>query len=114
MALLGGATSVWGPMLGVVPLVLISDYLSVTVPNYFSVVLGLALLGIVFFIPNGLIGLLQTWRSRLGTQDLSQRLHALADRIGNRAPGRTTLSGRPAKQDGSHGSPPPPDRTRQP
>src|SRR5262245_57942295 len=34
MALLGGATSVWGPMLGVVPLVLISDYLSVTVPNY--------------------------------------------------------------------------------
>jgi branched-chain amino acid transport system permease protein len=42
MALLGGATSVWGPMLGVVPLVLISDYLSVTVPNYFSVVLGLS------------------------------------------------------------------------
>ena len=32
MALLGGATSVWGPMLGVIPLVLISDYLSVTVP----------------------------------------------------------------------------------
>ena len=72
MALLGGATSVWGPMLGVVPLVLISDYLSVTVPNYFSVVLGLVLLGIVFFIPDGLIGLLQTWRARLGTQDLSQ------------------------------------------
>ena len=37
MALLGGATSVWGPMLGVIPLTLISDYLSVTVPNYFSV-----------------------------------------------------------------------------
>ena len=45
MALLGGATSVWGPMLGVIPLVLISDYLSVTVPNYFSVVLGVVLLG---------------------------------------------------------------------
>ena len=68
MALLGGATSVWGPMLGVVPLVLISDYLSVTVPSYFSVVLGLVLLGIVFFIPNGLIGLLQAGRARLGTQ----------------------------------------------
>jgi branched-chain amino acid transport system permease protein len=109
MALLGGATSVWGPMLGVVPLVLISDYLSVTVPNYFSVVLGLALLGIVFFIPNGLIGLLQTWRSRLGTQNLPQRLHALADRIGDRTPGGASRSGSP--------SPPPPtrpDRTRQP
>ncbi len=59
MALLGGATSVWGPMLGVIPLVLISDYLSVTVPNYFSVVLGLVLLAIVFLVPGGLIGLLR-------------------------------------------------------
>ncbi len=65
MALLGGATSVWGPMLGVVPLVLISDYLSVTVPNYFSVVLGLCFLGIVFFVPDGLVGLLQTWAAWL-------------------------------------------------
>jgi branched-subunit amino acid ABC-type transport system permease component len=65
MALLGGANSVWGPMLGVVPLVLISDFLSVTLPNYFSVVLGLCFLGIVFFIPNGILGLLQSWRARL-------------------------------------------------
>ena len=64
MALLGGATSVWGPILGVVPLVVISDYLSVTVPNYFSVVLGLCFLGIVFFIPNGILGLLQSWAAR--------------------------------------------------
>jgi branched-subunit amino acid ABC-type transport system permease component len=91
MALLGGATSVWGPMLGVVPLVLISDYLSVTVPNYFSVVLGLVLLGIVFFIPNGLIGLLQSWRQRLGARDLPQLLHALADRIGGRTQAPPTL-----------------------
>jgi len=72
----------------------------------------------VFFIPNGLIGLLQAWRSRLGTRDLSQRLHALADRIGDRAPGSAAVSGSPIKQDGlGHGSPPPPtrpDRTRQP
>jgi branched-chain amino acid transport system permease protein len=87
MALLGGATSPWGPMLGVVPLVLISDFLSVTMPSYFSVVLGLVLLGIVFFIPNGLIGLLQAGRARLDTQRVSQLLHALADRIGGRGAG---------------------------
>jgi branched-chain amino acid transport system permease protein len=81
MALLGGATSVWGPMLGVIPLVLISDYLSVTLPNYFSVVLGLVLLGIVFFIPNGLIGLLQTWRTEVTRERLSILLHTLADRV---------------------------------
>src|SRR4029453_14600028 len=87
MALLGGATSVWGPMLGVVPLVLISDFLSVTMPSYFSVVLGLVLLGIVFLIPNGLIGLLQAGRARLGARSLSDLLHALGDRIGGRGAG---------------------------
>jgi hypothetical protein len=120
MALLGGATSVWGPMLGVVPLVLISDYLSVTVPNYFSVVLGLVLLGIVFFIPNGLIGLLQSWRTRSGGEDLSRLLHALADRIGGRNRGGVPPSSLPPSQAslgrGSIPLPPPgpQDPTRRP
>jgi branched-subunit amino acid ABC-type transport system permease component len=64
MALLGGAGSVWGPVLGVVPLVIISDFLSVTVPTYFSIVLGICFLAIVFFIPDGLLGLLQSWWRR--------------------------------------------------
>jgi len=81
MALLGGATSVWGPLLGVIPLVLISDFLSVTVPNYFSVVLGLVLLGIVVIIPNGLIGLLGSARAGLSRDRISILLHTLADRI---------------------------------
>jgi branched-chain amino acid transport system permease protein len=72
MALLGGATSVWGPVVGVIPLVLISDFLSVTVPSYFSVVLGLCFLGIVFFIPDGILGLMQErwrrWKNRGGQQ----------------------------------------------
>ncbi len=101
MALLGGANSVWGPILGVVPLVVIQDYLSIAWASHFSVLLGLVLLGIVFFIPNGLIGLLQTWRVRFGTQNMSQLLHTLADRIGRRAPTNDPLS---SKQ----------DRTRQP
>src|SRR5262245_16615840 len=64
-ALLGGATSVWGPVLGVVPLLLVKDYLSIAYANYFSVILGLILLGVVFFIPNGIVGLLQSARSAL-------------------------------------------------
>jgi hypothetical protein len=96
MALLGGANSVWGPMLGVVPLVLISDFLSVTLPNYFSVVLGLVLLGIVFFVPDGIVGLLRRWRRRLGKDDLSGLLHRLADRVAGRA---RPQSSPPAKQD---------------
>ena len=57
-ALLGGAASVWGPMLGVVPLLLVKDYLS-AYSSHFSVLLGLILLSVVFFIPSGILGLVQ-------------------------------------------------------
>jgi branched-subunit amino acid ABC-type transport system permease component len=101
MALLGGATSVWGPMLGVVPLVLISDYLSVTVPNYFSVVLGLVLLATVFFVPDGLIGLLRSLRQRTRAENLSEQLHRLAERIGG---GRHNDGRNPARNAGNRGA----------
>jgi len=81
MALLGGANSVWGPMLGVVPLVLIQDYLSIAWASHFSVVLGLVLLGIVFFIPNGLIGLLHSARTRAQGHGLADLLEAWAARL---------------------------------
>ena len=88
MALLGGATSVWGPMLGVIPLLLIKDYLSIAFPSYFSVVLGLVLLGIVFFIPNGIIGLLHSGRRAIRAHRLADVLEALARRLrgGNSQP----------------------------
>jgi branched-chain amino acid transport system permease protein len=91
MALLGGANSVWGPILGVVPLVVIQDYLSIAWASHFSVLLGLVLLGIVFFIPDGLIGLLRSWRHRLGRRNLAERIHTLADRIGGWPAGRGAL-----------------------
>jgi branched-chain amino acid transport system permease protein len=62
-ALLGGATSAWGPMLGTVPLLLVKDYLSIAYSSHFSVLLGLILLIVVFFIPNGIIGLVQKARA---------------------------------------------------
>jgi hypothetical protein len=86
MALLGGANSVWGPILGVVPLVLIQDYLSIAWASHFSVLLGLVLLGIVFFIPNGLVGLLRSGWGRMSAQSLLGLLHGLAERIGGRVP----------------------------
>jgi branched-chain amino acid transport system permease protein len=75
-ALLGGATSVWGPMLGIVPLMLIKDYLSIAYSNYFSVLLGLILLGVVFFIPNGIVGVVQSARAAVRTGGVSGALQA--------------------------------------
>lgn len=75
MALLGGMRWYWGPALGVVPLALLSDYLSATLPDYFSIALGACFLAIVFFIPNGLSGLVHeriaAWRRPAETRGAS-------------------------------------------
>lgn len=53
MALLGGTDRLLAPLLGVIPLVLLFDVLTATFPNYFSIVLGLIFIIIVYFVPNG-------------------------------------------------------------
>jgi branched-chain amino acid transport system permease protein len=57
MALLGGAGSLLGPILGVVPLVLLFELLSANFPNYFSILLGVAFMVIVYALPRGVLGL---------------------------------------------------------
>ncbi|MGW8419183.1 MULTISPECIES: branched-chain amino acid ABC transporter permease [Comamonas] len=58
MALLGGAGALFGPILGAVPLVLLFEYLAANFPNHFSILLGLVFIVIVYFIPQGLSGVL--------------------------------------------------------
>jgi branched-chain amino acid transport system permease protein len=58
MALLGGAGSLFGPLLGAVPLVLLFDFLIANFPTYFSILLGLFFIVIVYFLPQGVAGLL--------------------------------------------------------
>ena len=94
-ALLGGAYSAWGPLLGVVPLLLIQDYLSIANPRYFSVLLGLVLLGVVFLIPNGLIGLLRSGRAAIETRRLADLLDALARRLRGEGAGAPRLPPQP-------------------
>ena len=59
MALLGGATRLVGPLLGVIPLVVLFEYLSGNFPNYFSILLGITFMVIVYFVPRGVFGLLE-------------------------------------------------------
>ena len=112
-ALLGGATSAWGPMLGVVPLLLLKDYLSINYSSHFRVILGAILLAVVFFIPNGLIGLLRSGRAALETRRLADLLDALARRL--RGEGRDPPPSpprAPSSANGAaagHASPPGPD-----
>jgi len=68
MALLGGTKRLWGPLVGVIPFTLLMDFVTSRFPNHTSIVIGLAFLAIVYFIPNGVTGLIEQarakWRAR--------------------------------------------------
>ena len=57
MALLGGAHRLYGPLLGVVPLALLLDYLVTRFPTYFSVAVGVVFLLILYAMPRGIAGM---------------------------------------------------------
>jgi branched-chain amino acid transport system permease protein len=62
MSLLGGAGRAWGPLLGVIPLVLLSEFLAGTFPHHFGIALGLCFVVIVFYLPGGVA----RWLERVG------------------------------------------------
>ena len=48
MAFLGGMQRLWGPLLGVIPLIILSELLQVQFPYWFSILLGLIFMAIVY------------------------------------------------------------------
>ena len=59
MALLGGTHRLWGPLLGVIPFVLLWELISIEFPNQTTLLLGVCFLLIVYVIPNGITGLIE-------------------------------------------------------
>jgi branched-chain amino acid transport system permease protein len=66
-ALLGGTSRAWGPALGAIPLVLLSEYLAGTFPHHFGIALGLCFVIIVFFLPGGVARLAERLHLRART-----------------------------------------------
>lgn len=62
MALLGGVHRLWGPIVGVIPFTLLWELIAASFPTQTVLLLGLAFLLIVYFIPNGVVGLLEKLR----------------------------------------------------
>jgi len=56
MALLGGVHRLWGPLVGVIPFTLLWEVISAHFPTQTVLLLGVAFLLIVYFIPNGVMG----------------------------------------------------------
>jgi branched-chain amino acid transport system permease protein len=58
-ALFGGTATVIGPILGVVILYGIYNAVGISTPQYFQLIYGLLIMGLVLFMPNGLVSLLR-------------------------------------------------------
>jgi len=63
MTILGGVHTFFGPAVGAVTLILLDRFIT-EFTEYWPTVLGLILLAVLFFFPNGLIGLADQLRSR--------------------------------------------------
>jgi branched-chain amino acid transport system permease protein len=59
MAFLGGLQRLWGPLLGIIPLIALQELLQTEFPFLFSVILGLVFMVIVYFLPRGATGLIE-------------------------------------------------------
>jgi branched-chain amino acid transport system permease protein len=59
--LFGGSATVTGPILGAVILYGIYNAVGISTPQYFQLIYGALIMGLVLFLPNGLASLLQRW-----------------------------------------------------
>jgi branched-chain amino acid transport system permease protein len=58
-ALFGGTATIIGPILGVVILYGIYNAVGISTPQYFQLIYGALIIGLVLFLPNGLVSLLR-------------------------------------------------------
>lgn len=56
--LFGGRATVWGPILGTILLYGLYNWIGISTPQYFQLVYGLLIVGLVLFLPNGVMSLL--------------------------------------------------------
>jgi branched-chain amino acid transport system permease protein len=70
MALLGGTQRLWGPLMGAIPFAFVWEIIAANFPAQTTLLMGVAFLLVVFYIPNGISGVMIRWyqkaRSRPG------------------------------------------------
>jgi branched-chain amino acid transport system permease protein len=60
MALLGGAHRLWGPLVGVIPFTILWELIAARFPTQTVLLLGIAFLLIVYLVPNGVVGRMES------------------------------------------------------
>lgn len=70
MCLLGGWFSFFGPIIGAAVMMGLRTFAGMYT-EYWTLILGLILMGIIFFLPNGILGLLKGTAARRGEEDVT-------------------------------------------
>ncbi len=64
MPLMGGLYTVAGPVVGAFILTLLGEYLRITVKTGYLIIYGIILVLLIFYLPKGLVGLVEGWTRR--------------------------------------------------
>jgi branched-chain amino acid transport system permease protein len=64
MAIFGGIGQLFGPVLGAIILAYLEEILITKFPYYYMLLFGIVMVVSVVYLPNGLTGLIQKWRSQ--------------------------------------------------
>lgn len=73
MALLGGIHRLWGPLVGAIPFAIVWEFIASNFPEQTNLLIGLAFLAVVFFIPRGIAGVIEGWKSRFDEKNREMR-----------------------------------------
>jgi branched-chain amino acid transport system permease protein len=65
MAIFGGTSRLWGPILGAAVFTLFREYLTTEYPYFYMLGMGVVLIIVILYLPNGLIGLVEKASHRL-------------------------------------------------
>jgi branched-chain amino acid transport system permease protein len=68
MAVLGGMTNLYGPVIGATVFAYLEEILTTKYPNYYMLIFGLIMVIVITFLPNGIIGLIQGLRKGRGVK----------------------------------------------
>jgi branched-chain amino acid transport system permease protein len=64
MAIFGGIGPLFGPVLGAIIFAYLEEILITKFPYYYMLLFGMVMVVSVLYLPNGLVGLIQSWRAR--------------------------------------------------
>ncbi len=68
MAIFGGTSKLYGPILGTIVLVVLQEFLITEYPYFYLLLFGLTLVVVVLWLPGGLVVLAQRWMFRVKMQ----------------------------------------------